>query len=86
MVHAREDDVASLANVNFVRRQIGTDMFREVIVNDSYSMIMLDNDCDHAALKTMLFFNSLARRRVAAEMALRVENAVQTQPTICGGE
>jgi len=62
MIHAREDDVASIANVHFVRRQIGTDQFREVIVENSYSMITLDNDCDYAASRTVGFFNAIAKR------------------------
>lgn len=57
MIHAQEDDVASLANVRFVARRVGTTTFREVIVADSYHMITLDNDRDHAAMKTVQFFN-----------------------------
>lgn len=66
MIHARDDDVASLANVHLVRRQIGTDMFRELIVEDSYSNIALDNDCDLAVEKMNLFFNSVVRTRAEA--------------------
>jgi carboxylesterase len=57
MIHAREDDVASLANVRFVSQHLGTKLFRECIVADSYHMITLDNDRDHAAMKTVQFFN-----------------------------
>ncbi len=57
MIHAREDDVASLANVEFVAQRVGTTTFRKFIVADSYHMITLDNDRDHAALKTVQFFN-----------------------------
>jgi carboxylesterase len=60
MIHAREDDVASLENVRFVARRVGTTMFREFIVTDSYHMITLDNDRDHAAMKTVQFFNRAA--------------------------
>ena len=55
MIHAREDDVASLANVRFVESRIGSDLFRQVIVDDSYHMITLDNDRELAAMKTVLF-------------------------------
>ena len=70
MIHAREDDVASLANVNLVRRRIGADVIKEVIVEDSYHMITLDNDRDFAALKTVQFFNDLARMRAEEARAL----------------
>ena len=60
MIHAREDDVASLENVRFVARRLGTTRFREFIVADSYHMITLDNDRDHAAMKTVQFFNRAA--------------------------
>jgi len=63
MIHAREDDVASLANVNFVRSRIGSDLFREVIVDDSYHMITLDNDRELAALKTVQFLTASAQWR-----------------------
>ncbi len=69
MIHAREDDVASLANVQFVRTHVGTQAFREFIVGDSYHMITLDNDRDHAALKTVQFFNSGTDSAAAHEPA-----------------
>ena len=77
MIHSREDDVASLANVRFVRKHIGTDMFREVIVEDSYSMITLDNDCDYAASKTAYFFDTAAKQR--DEVALVVTQSMSVQ-------
>ena len=58
MIHAREDDVASLANVRYVQSRIGSDLFREIIVDDSYHMITLDNDRELAALKTILFLGA----------------------------
>ena len=38
-------------------------LFRELIVADSYHMITLDNDRNHAAIKTVQFFNSVANLR-----------------------
>jgi carboxylesterase len=70
MIHAQEDDVASLANVDFVRGRIGSDMFRELVVCDSYHIITLDNDCALAALKTAQFFNSVAQWRTEASRAV----------------
>lgn len=71
MIHAREDDVASLANVRFVQQRIGTDHFSEVIVEDSYHRITLDNDCELAAIKTVQFFDTEAKRRAEALEAMR---------------
>ena len=72
MIHAREDDAASLANVRLVRKHIGAEMFRELIVEDSYHMITLDNDCAYAADKTALFFGAMAKRRAQEALACRI--------------
>ena len=69
MIHAREDDVASLANVRFVRAHVGTTLFREVIVTDSYHMITLDNDRAHAAAKMVQFINGATRLGAVKAMA-----------------
>jgi carboxylesterase len=58
MIHAIEDDVASLANVRYVQRHIASTVFSSVVVNDSYHMITLDNDRELAAFKTVQFFNA----------------------------
>ncbi len=63
MIHAREDDVAGLANVRYVQSHIAAAIFGEVIVEDSYHMITLDNDRELAALKTAQFFNAAAELR-----------------------
>ena len=70
MIHANEDDIASLANVRLVRRLIGADLYKELIVKDSYHMITLDNDRDYAALKTVQFFNDAAKWRTDAVRSL----------------
>ena len=69
MIHAREDDAASLANVRFVRTHIGADMVRELVVENSYHMITLDNDCAYAADKTALFFDGVAKQRSKGALA-----------------
>jgi carboxylesterase len=71
MIHAREDDVATLANVRFVQKRIGTDHFGEVIVEDSYHRITLDNDCELAGAKTIQFFDAEAKRRAEASHSMR---------------
>jgi carboxylesterase len=66
MIHAQEDDVASLGNVDYVRSRIGASMFREIVVSDSYHMITLDNDRELAAQKTAQFFGTAAQWRTEA--------------------
>ncbi len=70
LIHSREDDVASLANVRLVRRLIASERVEEVIVEDSYHMITLDNDREFAALKTVQFFNAVSGQRDEATRAL----------------
>jgi carboxylesterase len=70
MIHAREDDVASTSNVDYVRKHVGTSAFRQIVVTDSYHMITLDNDRDHAARKTVQFFNTRAESATASLSAL----------------
>jgi carboxylesterase len=71
MIHAREDDVASLANLRFVQRNIDATVFASIIVSDSYHMITLDNDRELAALRTVQFFNAAAEPRGLAPAAHR---------------
>lgn len=71
MIHAREDDLASLANPRFVARRIGSRYVRQTVVDDSYHLITLDNDRDLAALKTLQFFNSVSERQLARDAAAR---------------
>lgn len=56
MIHARDDDVASLHNVRFVKGRIGANDFRRILVSDSFHMITLDNDRNLAAIETARFF------------------------------
>lgn len=67
MIHARDDDVASLANPRFVARRVGSAVVRQAVVDDSYHMIPLDNDRNLAALRTVQFFNGLAHRAHAVQ-------------------
>ena len=82
MIHARQDDVASLANPRFVARRIGSRVVHQTVVEDSYHMITLDNDRDLAALKTVQFFNGVVeRRRGAGRLAeLSPDGHTQLQP------
>jgi carboxylesterase len=61
MIHARDDDVASLTNLRFVARKVASPVVRLAVVEDSYHMIPLDNDRNLAALRTVQFYNGLAQ-------------------------
>ena len=69
LIHARNDDVASLSNVRYVQANIGAGVLGEFLVDDSYHMITLDDDRDAAALKTAQFFNAAALLRTQGEIA-----------------
>ena len=58
LVHARDDDVAGLRNVHHVRSGIGAALVDELILENSYHMITLDNDRDTAVGRTAEFFES----------------------------
>lgn len=58
LVHARDDDVASLRNVRHVRADIGSALVEELILENSYHMITLDNDRDTAVACSADFFES----------------------------
>jgi carboxylesterase len=69
LVHAREDDVASLRNVRCVRSRIGTGEVEEVILDDSYHMITLDNERDKVSAKAAAFFESRHAQHVRLDAA-----------------
>jgi carboxylesterase len=56
LIHARHDDLASLANVRYVAARVSSGVVREAVLDDSYHMITLDNERDVAALRTIQFF------------------------------
>jgi carboxylesterase len=76
IIHAREDDLASLANMRYVRKHIGAAICNEIIVENSYHMITIDNDCDYTAAKTANFFNAAAKKRDEATRSLSRLTAV----------
>jgi carboxylesterase len=66
LIHSREDDLSSLANVRYVQTRIGSERVAIVLVSDSYHMITLDNDGAYAAGKTIRFFDEIAHLRANA--------------------
>jgi carboxylesterase len=69
LVHAREDDVASLRNVSCVRNRIGAGEVEEVILDDSYHMVTLDNERETVNAKTAAFLESMHARHMKLDAA-----------------
>lgn len=75
LIHAREDDVASLANARHVAGRVASKVVHEAVMEDSYHMITLDNDRDLAALRAVQFFNGVGRETARAAAFHRVQDA-----------
>jgi acyl-CoA synthetase (AMP-forming)/AMP-acid ligase II/esterase/lipase/acyl carrier protein len=59
VIHAEEDETASLSNVQYIQNNIQAPKTQVVILKNSYHMITLDNEKHIVAQKITDFFNSL---------------------------
>ena len=66
VLHAREDEVASPANVTLLQRTLRTPSFRAVLLPESHHMITIDNDRLQVARETVRFVDGGCRRSHAA--------------------
>lgn len=64
VMHAIEDDVASVRSAEFVESRIGSSVKRSVRLADSYHMLTLDNDKQQVADETIGFFREAITRRM----------------------
>jgi carboxylesterase len=62
MIHSKEDDVASMKNVEIVENKIGSAVVHKVILDNCYHMIALDNQRDIVAKEMVAFFNRFRNR------------------------
>ena len=62
VIHAMEDDVASVKSAEFVLDNIGSDDVDFLLLHDSYHMVTLDNEKELVADKTIRFFHTRARK------------------------
>jgi carboxylesterase len=62
VIHAMEDDVASVRSAEFVLDNIGSDDVDFVLVHDSYHMVTLDNEKERVAGETIRFFRTRSER------------------------
>jgi len=68
VIHAKEDDVASLKSAEFVLENIGSKDVDFVLLHDSYHIVTLDNEKDVVADETIRFFRDRIRRTANASM------------------
>jgi carboxylesterase len=62
VVHAVDDDVASLKNVRLIMRGIGGPV-ETVLLENSYHMITVDQERDQVIERSARFFNEVAATR-----------------------
>ena len=67
VIHAKEDDVASVKSAEFVLENIGSDDTDFVLLHDSYHMVTLDNEKDLVASETIRFFRDRTQTSAAVE-------------------
>ena len=60
VLHAREDEVASLENVAILARGLRCGSFRAVVLGNSFHMITIDNDRHEVVRETTEFAAALA--------------------------
>ncbi|MBY0454291.1 MAG: alpha/beta hydrolase [Burkholderiaceae bacterium] len=58
-IHAREDEVASLVNLDLLARGLGPRSLRTVVLENSYHMISIDNDRPQVVRETVAFVASV---------------------------
>ncbi len=58
VVHARQDELTSLASANFLVEQIGGARARMVVLEDSYHMVCVDNDREIVAKSVLEFLGA----------------------------
>ncbi|RYF35216.1 MAG: alpha/beta fold hydrolase [Comamonadaceae bacterium] len=59
-LHAREDEVASVANLDLLARGLRCSAFRSVVLTNSYHMITIDNDRQQVVHEAVEFVRAVA--------------------------
>lgn len=65
-LHAREDEVASLGNLDLLARGLRGTAFRSVVLNNSYHMITIDNDRAQVVAEVLAFLAARPHSEVAS--------------------
>jgi len=58
-IHSIEDDMASLKNIEYLEKNIGSKRFCKVLVENSYHVIIMDNDREKAIKEVIEFFKEV---------------------------
>lgn len=66
VIHAKEDDVASVKSAEFVLENIGSDDVDFVLLHDSYHIVTLDNEKHLVAGETVRFFRDRTKNSAAS--------------------
>jgi carboxylesterase len=61
ILHALEDDVASIKNAEYIEKNIGSPIVRKVFLDNTYHMLPLDNQKERVAEETIRFFRENIR-------------------------
>lgn len=61
-LHAREDEVASVRNLDLLARGVRSESFRTVVLDNSYHMITIDNDRQQVVQEAVEFAADIARQ------------------------
>jgi carboxylesterase len=69
VVHARDDDMTSLRNADYVAARIGGEV-EKVILEDSYHMVTLDREREKVALRTLDFIERVGRGTASPRLRL----------------
>ena len=59
-LHAQQDEVASVANLDLLARGLRCGGFRSVVLSNSYHMITIDNDRQQVVRETVAFADAVA--------------------------
>jgi len=70
VVHSADDDIASLANVELIRRGVAAPV-ETVLLDDSYHMVVIDRQRDVLIDRSVRFFHALAEAGTGAVQAVR---------------
>ena len=65
-LHAQQDEVASVANLDILARGLRCRAFRTVVVANSYHMITIDNDRQQVVRETVSFADAVAHGTMPA--------------------
>ena len=68
IIHANEDDVASVRSAEFVAGHAASPVIRKIIVYNSYHMLTLDNDRNQVMQETAAFFRDNMQNNYAEAM------------------